>query len=98
MSLLDVKNLKTYFHTRAGTTRAVDGVSFSIDKKEIVGVVGESGSGKSVTCHTMLGLLPQPPAKVEGGSVTFDGQELIAALPLLGPSGENAYPWSFRIQ
>lgn len=77
MSLLDVKNLKTYFHTRAGTTRAVDDVSFSIDKKEIVGVVGESGSGKSVTCHTMLGLLPQPPAKVEGGSVTFDGQELI---------------------
>ena len=69
MSLLDVKNLKTYFHTRAGTTRAVDDVSFSIDKKEIVGVVGESGSGKSVTCHTMLGLLPQPPAKVEGGSV-----------------------------
>ena len=83
MSLLDVKNLKTYFHTRAGTTRAVDGVSFSIDKKEIVGVVGESGSGKSVTCHTMLGLLPQPPAKVEGGSVTFDGQELIGLPPPL---------------
>ncbi len=83
MSLLDVKNLKTYFHTRAGTTRAVDDVSFSIDKKEIVGVVGESGSGKSVTCHTMLGLLPQPPAKVEGGSVTFDGQELIGLPPPL---------------
>ena len=83
MSLLDVKNLKTYFHTRAGTTRAVDGASFSIDKKEIVGVVGESGSGKSVTCHTMLGLLPQPPAKVEGGSVTFDGQELIGLPPPL---------------
>ena len=72
MSLLEIKNLKTYFHTRAGTTRAVDDVSFSIDKGEIVGVVGESGSGKSVTCHTMLGLLPQPPAKVEGGSVTFN--------------------------
>ena len=83
MSLLDVKNLKTYFHTRAGTTRAVDDVSFSIDKKEIVGVVGESGSGKSVTCHTMLGLLPQPPANVEGGSVTFDGQELIGLPPPL---------------
>ncbi len=83
MSLLDVKNLKTYFHTRAGTTRAVDDISFSIDKKEIVGVVGESGSGKSVTCHTMLGLLPQPPAKVEGGTVTFDGQELIGIPPSL---------------
>ena len=83
MSLLDVKNLKTYFHTRAGTTRAVDDVSFSIDKKEIVGVVGEPGSGKSVPCHTMLGLLPQPPAKVEGGSVTFDGQELIGLPPPL---------------
>jgi peptide/nickel transport system ATP-binding protein len=55
----------------------VDDISFSIDKGEIVGVVGESGSGKSVTCHTMLGLLPQPPAKVEGGSVTFDNEELL---------------------
>jgi peptide/nickel transport system ATP-binding protein len=77
MSLLQIKNLKTYFHTRAGINRAVDDISFSIDKGEIVGVVGESGSGKSVTCHTMLGLLPQPPAKVEGGSVTFDNVELL---------------------
>jgi peptide/nickel transport system ATP-binding protein len=77
MSLLKIKNLKTYFHTRAGTTRAVDDISFSIGKGEIVGVVGESGSGKSVTCHTMLGLLPQPPAKVEGGSVIFDNEELL---------------------
>ena len=68
MSLLEIKNLKTYFHTRAGTIRAVDDVSFAIDKGEIVGVVGESGSGKSVTCHSILGLLPQPPAKIEGGS------------------------------
>ena len=84
MSLLELKNLKTYFHTRAGTTRAVDDVSFSIGQGEIVGVVGESGSGKSVTCHTMLGLLPQPPAKVEGGSVVFDGEELLhLAQPLL---------------
>ena len=81
MSLLEIKNLKTYFHTRAGTTRAVDDVSFSIDKGEIVGVVGESGSGKSVTCHTMLGLLPSPPAKVEGGAVTFDGDELLHLPP-----------------
>ena len=84
MSLLKIKNLKTYFHTRGGTNRAVDDISFSIDKGEIVGVVGESGSGKSVTCHTMLGLLPQPPAKVEGGSVTFDNDELLdLSQPLL---------------
>ena len=55
----------------------MDDISFSINKGEIVGVVGESGSGKSVTCHTVLGLLPQPPAKVEGGSVTFDSKELL---------------------
>ncbi|MFP6854791.1 MAG: ABC transporter ATP-binding protein, partial [Opitutales bacterium] len=77
MSLLEIKNLKTYFHTRAGTTRAVDDISFSLEKGEIVGVVGESGSGKSVTCHSILGLLPQPPAKIEGGSITFDGEDLI---------------------
>jgi peptide/nickel transport system ATP-binding protein len=55
----------------------VDDVSFSIEKGEIVGVVGESGSGKSVTCHSILGLLPQPPAKIEGGSIKFDKQELL---------------------
>ena len=83
MPLLDIQNLKTYFHTRAGTTRAVDDVTFSLDKGEVVGVVGESGSGKSVTCHTLLGLLPQPPAKVEGGNVTFDGGELLGLAPEL---------------
>tara|TARA_B100001123_G_scaffold342356_1_gene388404 strand:+ start:379 stop:2142 length:1764 start_codon:yes stop_codon:yes gene_type:complete len=83
MSLLEIQNLKTYFHTRAGTTRAVDDVSFSLEKGEIVGVVGESGSGKSVTCHSILGLLPQPPAKIEGGVVTFDGDELLDMPPPL---------------
>lgn len=77
MKFLEIKNLKTYFHTRSGIVRAVDDISFSIDKGEIVGVVGESGSGKSVTCHTMLGLLPQPPASVEGGSIHFQGDDLV---------------------
>jgi peptide/nickel transport system ATP-binding protein len=77
MKFLEINKLKTYFHTRSGTVRAVDDVSFSIEKGEIVGVVGESGSGKSVTCHSILGLLPQPPAKIEGGSIKFDKQELL---------------------
>lgn len=77
MPLLDIKNLKTYFHTRAGTTKAVDDISFSLEKGEILGIVGESGSGKSVTCHTLLGLLPQPPAKIEGGTIPFDGTDLL---------------------
>ena len=77
MKFLEIKNLKTFFHTRSGTIRAVDNISFSIDKGEIIGVVGESGSGKSVTCHTILGLLPQPPACVEGGSIHFQGDDLV---------------------
>jgi peptide/nickel transport system ATP-binding protein len=77
MDFLEIRNLKTYFHLRSGTVRAVDDISFSIKKGEIVGVVGESGSGKSVTCHTMLGLLPQPPASVEGGSIYFKKDDLI---------------------
>ena len=77
MNFLEIKNLKTFFHTRSGTVRAVDDISLTIRKGEIVGIVGESGSGKSVTCHTMLGLLPQPPAQVEGGSIHFHGDDLV---------------------
>ena len=55
----------------------MDDVSFFIEKGEIVGVVGESGSGKSVTCHSILGLLPQPPARIEGGSIKLGKQELL---------------------
>ena len=77
MKFLEINNLKTFFHTRTGIVRAVDDISFSIEKGEIVGVVGESGSGKSVTCHTMLGLLPEPPARIKGGSVHFQGKDLI---------------------
>ncbi len=77
MPLLEIQNLKTYFHTRAGTTKAVDDVSFSLEKGEILGIVGESGSGKSVTCYSLLGLLPSPPAKVEGGQAQFGGKDLL---------------------
>jgi oligopeptide transport system ATP-binding protein len=72
--LLQVTNLKTSFHTRNGIVRAVDGVSFSLEKGETLGIVGESGSGKSVTCYSLMGLIPQPPGRIEGGTAIFDGE------------------------
>ncbi|MCB1236443.1 MAG: ABC transporter ATP-binding protein [Verrucomicrobiae bacterium] len=77
MPLLDVTDLKVHFHTRDGVVRAVDGVSFSVDKGQTVGIVGESGSGKSVTCYALLGLIPMPPGRIEGGSAVFDGRDLL---------------------
>jgi oligopeptide transport system ATP-binding protein len=77
MPLLEVENLRTYFHTRAGTIRAVDGVSFSLHAGETMGIVGESGSGKSVTCYSILGLIPQPPGRIESGRARFDGIDLL---------------------
>ncbi|MCC5806681.1 MAG: ABC transporter ATP-binding protein [Opitutales bacterium] len=71
--LLEVRDLTTYFHTRNGVVRAVDGVSFSLNRGETLGIVGESGSGKSVTCYSMLGLIPMPPGRIEKGSAVFDG-------------------------
>jgi oligopeptide transport system ATP-binding protein len=72
--LLEVSNLKTSFHTRNGVVRAVDGVSFAVERGETLGIVGESGSGKSVTCYSLIGLVPQPPGRIEGGTAIFDGQ------------------------
>jgi len=78
MALLEVENLRTHFHTRAGVVRAVDGVSYHLDPGETLGIVGESGSGKSVSQYSLLGLVPTPPGKVEGGVARFDGQDLLA--------------------
>lgn len=81
MSLLEVTDLRTYFHTRSGVYRAVDGVSFSLEKGETLGLVGESGSGKSVTCYSLMGLIPQPPGRIESGRAMFDGVDLLHCPP-----------------
>jgi oligopeptide transport system ATP-binding protein len=79
--LLEVKDLKTYFYTRAGVVKAVDGVSFDVHPGKTLGIVGESGSGKSVTMMSLLGLLPQPPGKVVGGTANFRGVDLLKMRP-----------------
>ena len=81
MPLLTVANLRTSFHTRNGVYRAVDGVSFSVERGETLGIVGESGSGKSVTCYSIMGLIPQPPGRIESGTALFDGVDLLHCTP-----------------
>ena len=73
--LLDVRDLQTHFFTRDGVARAVDGVSFSLRRGEVLGLVGESGSGKTVTGFSLLGLV-DPPGRIAGGQMLFDGQDL----------------------
>jgi oligopeptide/dipeptide ABC transporter ATP-binding protein len=78
VALLEVENLRTYFETEAGLARAVDGVSFSVDKGEVLGIVGESGSGKSVTSLSIMRLVPQPPGRIMPGSrILFKGRDLL---------------------
>ena len=78
--MLTVDNLRTYFHTRDGVVRAVDGVSFELEKGQTIGIVGESGCGKSVTCYSLLGLIPMPPGKIEGGSAMLGETDLPPAI------------------
>ena len=75
--LLEVKNLKTYFHTREGTVRAVDDVSFSMEQGETLGLVGESGSGKSVTALSIMRLISSPPGRIESGQILLNGVNLL---------------------
>lgn len=77
MSLLEVKNLTTEFHTREGVFTAVKNVSFAVEPGEIMAIVGESGSGKSVTCYSLMGLVPSPPGKIVSGQANFDGVDLL---------------------
>ena len=74
--VLVVENLETQFASSAGLVRAVDGVSFSVDRGEILGLVGESGSGKSITGFSILGLI-EPPGRVAGGRILFQGEDLV---------------------
>src|SRR5207244_9033533 len=76
MPLLEVNDLKTYFRTDDGIVRAVDGVSFSVDKGKTLGIVGESGSGKSVTCLTIMGLNSRRNS-ITSGEALFKGESLL---------------------
>ena len=75
--MLSVRNLSASFHTRAGIVRAVRNVSFDVAPGETLGIVGESGSGKSVTCYSIMGLIPMPPGRIESGSAMLDGTDLL---------------------
>lgn len=75
--LLEVRNLRTHFFTKAGVVKAVDGVDFQISPGETLGIVGESGSGKSITAMSILGLIPSPPGKIVDGEILFKGENLL---------------------
>jgi oligopeptide/dipeptide ABC transporter ATP-binding protein len=75
--LLSVEDLRTYFFTRAGVVKAVDGVSFSVNQGEALGIAGESGSGKSMTALSIMRLVPQPAGRIVGGKVIFQGEDLL---------------------
>jgi len=76
--LLSVEDLRTYFFTRSGVVKAVDGVSFHLDSGEALGLVGESGCGKSITCHSIVRLLPTLGCRIVGGRVLFEGEDLVS--------------------
>lgn len=78
-TILEVKNLKTYFYTDEGTVKGCDDVSYSIKRGETLALVGESGSGKSVSAMSILKLIPQPPGKIVGGEIIFNGENLVEA-------------------
>jgi len=75
--MLQVEHLSVSFVTRLGINRAVDDVSFTVEPGRITAIIGESGSGKSVACYSLLGLIPQPPGRIDGGRALFQGQDLL---------------------
>jgi oligopeptide/dipeptide ABC transporter ATP-binding protein len=77
--LLEVRDLRTHFRTDDGEFAAVDGISFSVEAGRTLAIVGESGCGKSVTSLSIMGLVPDPPGRIAGGSIRFEGRELVGA-------------------
>lgn len=75
--VLEVKDLRTHFFTDEGVVPSVDGVSFYVDQEETLGIVGESGSGKSVTSLSIMRLIPNPPGRIVGGEIIFEGQNIV---------------------
>ena len=78
-ALLEVRGLRTHFASERGEVRAVDGIGFSLERGRTLGIVGESGCGKSVTALSIMGLVPQPPGRIAGGEVLFEGEDLLKA-------------------
>jgi len=76
-NLLEVRDLRTYFELEEGTVKAVDGISFQLQRGETLGIVGESGSGKSVTNLSIIRLIPSPPGKIVSGEIIFDGRDIL---------------------
>jgi oligopeptide/dipeptide ABC transporter ATP-binding protein len=76
-TLLEVRDLRTHFFTPAGVVKAVDGVSYTLEEGETLGLVGESGCGKSISALSIMRLVPNPPGKTVGGEIIFDGQDLL---------------------
>jgi len=77
-NVLEVKDLKTHFFTSRGVVKAVDGVSFGLKEGETLGLVGESGCGKTITCLSILGLVPGPAGRITGGEIIFEGEDLVS--------------------
>lgn len=76
-TLLEVKDLRTYFYTFEGVVKAVDGVSYEVEEGETLGLVGESGCGKSVSALSLMRLIPDPPGKIVGGELLFEGEDIL---------------------
>ncbi len=89
MPLIEVKNLRTSFHTEDGVVNAVNGVDFVIEPRKTLGVVGESGCGKSVTALSIMGLIQMPPGKIESGQILFHREDGSLDLTKLDPKGPD---------
>lgn len=97
--LMDVRNLVTRFYTQDGVVHAVNGISYTMEEGEILGVVGESGCGKSVHALSIMRLIPSPPGRIERDEVWFDGRDLLKLSEAeMQPCAVRRSPWSSRIR